>query len=228
MQAHPYGAGQIEWLVPMPKHPAFKIAAALLLLGGLGFLFVQTLDDARSEPFVVRGSELTGWSVVVDAASTDPAAPLVSLRPPRELPMRLFRQLFSRVMETLNTPQAAGIPLALVSEVGGRVTPEAIAELGRAAGLEAARLEPRCLAHRRIPEAGVPRQLFYVVFEVPGFSGFRQSLAMRLQEADGEPTLFDPAGLEPILMLASSHPEFARWLPVRNTEVDCIAPAVVE
>jgi hypothetical protein len=211
-----------------PRHPAFKVAAALLVLAGLGFLFIQTLDDARSEPFVVRGAELTGWALAVEASSADPAAPLVSLRPPRELPMRLFRQLFSRVMETLNTPQAAGIPLALASEVGGAVAPDDLLELARGLGLERSRLEPRCLAHRRIPEAGFPRQLYYLVFDVPGFADFRQALADRLRTSTGEPTLFDPAGLEPILMLASSHPEFARWLPVRGTEADCIAPVEVE
>ncbi|MDP1571528.1 MAG: hypothetical protein Q8L86_16160 [Vicinamibacterales bacterium] len=211
-----------------PKHPAFKIIAGLFVVAGLGYLFVQTLDDARSEPFTVRGNELESWTVAVDAASLDPAAPVVSLRPPRELPMRLFRQLFSRVMETLNTPQAAGIPLALASEVGGRIAPEDLAVMARVTGMEAARLEPRCLAHRRIPEAGVPRQLYYLVFEVPGFAAFRQALGARLAEGATEPVLFDAAGLEPILMLASSHPEFARWLPVRGTEADCIAPVIVE
>jgi hypothetical protein len=215
--------------VPIRRsHPAVKVAAGLVVLAGLGFLFLQTLDDARSEPFVVRGSELVGWTVALDAPSSDPAAPLASLRPPRELPMRLFRQLFSRVMETLNTPQAAGIPLALAAEVERRVPVDEIIALARAAGLEEARLEPRCLAHRRIPEAGVPRQLFYVVFDVPGFRDFRQALAQKLRESNDEPTLFEPGGLEPILMLASSHPEFARWLPVRNADADCIAPTVVE
>jgi hypothetical protein len=214
--------------VLMVKHPAFKIAAGLLVLVGLALLFRQSLEDTRSEPFVVRGSELASWTLAVEPPSSDRAAPLVSLRPPRELPMRLFRQLFSRVMETLNTPATPGIPLALTGEVGGRVPAGDVLALARDEGLGRARLEPRCLAHRRIPEAGVPRQLYYIVFDVPGFGAFRQALAGRLLEGPGEPALFDPAGLEPVLMLASSHPEFARWLPVRNAEADCIAPTVVE
>lgn len=211
-----------------PKHPLFKLVAALFVLAGLGYLFVQTLDDARSEPFPVRGAELTGWTLNVEPGSQDPAAPLLVLRPPRELPMRLFRQLFSRVMETMNTPPAPGVPLALRGEVGGRVPVDELVAMAREAGVGEGRVEPLCLAHRRIPEAGVPRQLYYLRVEIPGFAEFRQRLAARLREGATDVVLFEPGGLEPILMLAASHPEFARWLPVRNTEADCIAAAIVE
>jgi hypothetical protein len=205
-----------------------RLVVILLALAGLGYLFLQTLDDARSEPFPVRGAELIGWTLAADTATQDASAPLVSLRPPRELPMRLFRQLFSRVMETMNTPAAPGVPLALVGEVGGRVPVDELIAMAREAGVEQGRVEPRCLAHRRIPEAGAPRQLYYLVVDVTGFVAFRRALAVRLHEVTDAPALFDPAGLEPVLMLAASHPEFARWLPVRDAESHCIAPAVVE
>lgn len=213
---------------PRLRRFAFRAAIGVVLLAGLGYLFVRTLDDARSEPFVVREAELEGWNLAVDGPSLDRSAPLVSLRPPRELPMRLFRQLFSRVMESLNTPAAPGVPLALVGEVNERLPAGDIEALARDAGLGRGRVEPQCLAHRRVPESGAPRQLYYLIVDVPGFAAFRQALAARLLEGDDQPPLFDPAGLTPVLLLASSHPEFARWLPVRDAEADCIAPVVVE
>jgi hypothetical protein len=63
-----------------------------------------------------------------------------------------------------------------------------------------------------------------VLFESPGFGRVREQIA-RLLEARG-PSGFDPAALRPILAVASTEPDFDRWVwPLRvNPDTDCVAP----
>ena len=69
-----------------------------------------------------------------------------------------------------------------------------------------------------------PSQRFFVIFESPGFTRVREELA-RLLQARGA-SGFDPAALRPILAVASTEPDFDRWVwPLRvNPDTDCVAP----
>lgn len=202
-------------------HPLLKVLIALSAITVGGFLFVRSADDARSEPYAMSASHLRNWTLGIDVAA-DAAGAVVSLRPPPELPMHLFRQLFGRQMESMGTPSEPGIPLVLRREIPGDVTAQDVLVLAREAGLEHATLAPKCVGYRRISNLGITRQLYFMWFEVPGFDRFRQAVASRAGSA------FDPTALSPVLMMAA-HPNFSGWQPIVVLEQrDCVATVTVE
>lgn len=189
-------------------------------------LFWRSLGESRAEPYTVRSAELTGWKLV-PVASTDPESPLIMLQPPAELPMRLFRQVFSRAGESLGTPLTPGIGLVLGLELGAAAPPPGeLLELARASGLENLTLTPRCMAYRRESQPGSIRQLYFVLFDMPEFTDFRQALRDRLVTASAPS--YNPAALSPVMLLASQ-PGFLGWMPiVADAETDCVAPIAPE
>ena len=206
---------------PRKVHPLVKVAVALLLLAGIGLLFIRSAQDARSEPYLISARHLQGWTLGIDTAA-DSQGSVVSLRPPPEMPMNLFRQLFSRQMESMGTPSQPGIPLALRQELPSAVTPAQVLALARSAGLEKAAITPDCVGYKRVSAMGVTRQLYYIRFAVTGFEGFRTALG-----AQAGPD-FKPAALSPILMMAAQ-PDFTGWMPIgTDAKGDCVAPVTVE
>jgi len=202
-------------------HPLIKVAIALLVLAGAGWLFVRSAQDARSEPYQISPQHLQGWTLGIDTAA-DSQGSVVSLRPPPELPMNLFRQLFSRQMESMGTPSMPGIPLVLRQEMPATVTADQVLALARSAGLDRATITPTCVGYRRVSAMGATRQLYYVLFAVSGFEAFRAALA---QQADAG---FKPETLSPVLMMAAQ-PDFTGWMPIgADAGRDCIAPVTVE
>lgn len=198
-----------------------KALIALVALGVVGFLFVRSARDARSEPFTVSGGHLSNWTLAIDSAE-DADGAVVSLRPPAELPMNLFRQLFARQMESLGTPSRPGIPLALRRELPSDVSADEVLALAREAGLDHPTLAPRCVAYRRISERGITRQLYFMWIDVAGFDAFRQALAARAGSD------FNPRGLSPVMTMAAE-PDFLRWQPIVVDEGrDCVAPVSVD
>lgn len=212
------------------SNPLMKIVVALLVLAGLGFLFVRSVRDARSAPYTIEPEHVRNGTVVFEPASS-PTEPVLALRPPQELAIGLFRQVFARSMESLSAPTPPGIPLLLQGEFdrafAGRVTPDELVTAARNAGLESAVLEPRCLAYRRVSEPGVTRQLYFVVFDAPAFGRFREQIGA-LRDGGAAPRAdFDPAAMSPVLIIAASESTVGRWLPLRaNAEIDCVAPIV--
>jgi hypothetical protein len=209
-----------------------KGVIALAVLAGLGFLFVRSVRETRSEPYTIERERLRNWSVVVEPPSS-PATPMLVLRPPAELPRDLFRQVFMRAMESLNAPDIAAMPLVLQGEFdrafAGHVTPDALADAARTAGLESAPLQAKCLAHRRLSEPRDTRQLYFVLFDVPAFVRFREQIGALVDRSAGGRADFDPAALSPVLFIAGSQPTFGRWLPLRAAaETDCVAPIVTD
>lgn len=206
-------------------HPAVKVLIALAVIAGLGLLFVRSARETRAAPYTVDRAHLQGWTVAVDSP-TMPTAPVLSLRASPVMASALFRQLFTRLAESLSAPAAPAVPLLLQDEFtrafAGRVTLETLAEHAREAGLEASPLEPRCLVSRRESAPGVTRQLHVVLFDAPAFTRFRERIAGL---AGGGPALFDAGALSPILVVAGSDPAFERWLPLSlDPARDCVAP----
>jgi hypothetical protein len=207
-----------------------KLLIVLVVLGGLGYLFVQSLHSTRSAPYSVAAGHLRGWTLALDPPDSGSGV-FLALRPPSRLPPALFKQVFERAMESLSAPGVPGMPLLLRQEFeqafAGRVTAEQLLEAARAAGLESAALEPVCLAHRRISEPGVSRQLYYAVFTSAAFAMFRQRAAALLDAAGSGRDRFDPGSLTPMLFVGASDAAFARWLPLRTDPArDCLAPIV--
>lgn len=205
-----------------------KILIAAAVLAVFGFLFVRSLQTSRSASYIVDGERLQGWSLVIEPASS-PTAPLLVLRGPMEVVGGLFRQVFTRAMESLVTPGTADIPVVLKGEFDASLsqvmTVESLLAGARASGLESAALEPRCLGHRRISQPGGTRQVYVAVFDSPEFVRFRRALADRVAEAAKAGAGFDPAGLSPVMFVAGADGAFHRWLPLRvDIDADCVAP----
>ena len=205
---------------PRKVHPLLKVVVVLLLLAGVGLLFVRSAQDARAEPYQISSRHLQGWTLGIDTAA-DSQGSVVSLRPPPEMPMNMFRQLFSRQMESMGTPSLPGIPLARRQELPATLSPEQVLALARSAGLERGAITPTCVGYRRVSAMGATRQLYYLLFTVQGFEAFRATLAQ--QAGPG----FKAEALSPVLMMAAQ-PDFTGWMPIgADAARDCIAAVVI-
>lgn len=208
---------------PRPRkrlHPLIKVGIALVALAVLGFLFMRSVADVRSEPYEMAAAHLTNWTLVADTTQDGEAAAL-ALRAPAELDPALFRQLFSRQMESLGTPFEPGIALVFRHELAPGVTSDQLMTLAREAQLDRARLTPRCVAYRRVSAPGVTRQLYFVWFASPEYDAFRRSLTPHAVNG------YRPEALSPV-MLTAAEPDFRAWQPVEvNESADCVAPVNV-
>ncbi|MEO5741411.1 MAG: hypothetical protein ABIS29_12530 [Vicinamibacterales bacterium] len=208
-----------------------KVVVALVAVAVLAVLFVRSARSTGAQPFNIARQNLVGWTLAIPP-SADPLGSALSITPKASLLPPLTRELFSRMAETLHYPPAA-IPVVLRSEferaIAGVLTQEALLEAARETGLESATFEPRCMARRRISAPGVLRGVYFLVFDLPQFTQFREQVALRLRAAGRDSSLFDPAALSPVLMAADLDGSFSSWLPLRaNPDVDCFAPVVVE
>ena len=193
-----------------------KIAIGLAAAGVFGLLFVRSLDDARTTPYTVPARHLTRWTVALESTSA-PNEPMLVLRPSAELASGLFKQIFSRAMESLNTPVSPSVPLVLRGEfdraLGDQLTPDALLTAARDAGLASAAPVPRCLVHRHVSEPGGVRQVFFVYFDAPDVSRFRRQIGL------------DADAMSAVLAVAGAGADFNTWLPQTvNPEADCLAP----
>jgi len=208
-----------------------KVTIALVAVGVFAVLFVRSVRSSLGEPFTISRQVLTGWTLTLTSEG-DQLGSLLSIAPAAGSMRPVSTELFARMGETLHYPQAA-MPIVLRSEfqraMAGTLAPEALLDTAREAGLESATFQPRCMAARRISEPGAVRAVFFLVFDLPEFTGFREQVAQQLAAAGAGTTLFEPAALSPVLIAAGLDASFSRWLPLRvDPEVDCFAPVVVE
>ncbi len=203
----------------MKKSLLVKIALALFAVSAFAFLFMRSIEDTRSAPYTVDRVHLRRpWTLALEPATAS-NHPVLVLRPPPELAAGIFKQIFSRAMESLNSPMMPSVPVVLRGEfdatAGGRMTQDAMLAAAVAAGVEAAPV-PRCLVHRRISEPGGVRQVYLVFFDAPAIAQFRRQLGL-----DGE-------ALSPVLFVAGAGSDFNSWLPQRvNAGADCLAPVEI-
>ncbi len=203
-----------------------KFFIAALALVALVFVFLRSIRSTNSEPYAVSPAALTGWTVAA-GGPRDPGA--VVLQAPQGMAQGLFQQIFKRTMQSLVAPSAPTLPIVLRDEFAdslqGVHAIGDIVRIAREAGLESARFEPICLAQRRESVPGRSAELFFVAFNPPPeFLQFRQQLPPLHQEHAGT-GVFDPAALEPILMIGGTDENFSRWWPIRfDRDRDCVAP----
>jgi hypothetical protein len=194
-----------------------KIALGAGALAAFGLLFMRSLQDTRTAAYTVERQHLRTWTLALEPASK-PSDPLLTLRPSSQLATSVFRQVFARAMESLNTPLAPALPLVLRAEfdlVGAQfMTHDALLTAARSAGLETASIMPRCVVHHRVSEPGGTRQVYFLLFDAPAIGQFRRQIGL------------DPADLAPILFIAGAGPDFNSWLPQRAT-AECLAPVEV-
>lgn len=201
-----------------------------MAVGVLAVLFVRSARSSRAEPFTVARHDLTEWTLTL-TPDGDQLGSLLSITPNAALMPPLSRELFARLGESLHYPPAA-MPVVLRGEferaMAGALMPEALLDAAREAGLESATFQPRCMGQRRISAPGLLRSVYFIVFDVPLFTQFREQLAQRLRAAGRDPSLFDHKALSPVLLVADLDGSFSRWLPLHaDPEVDCFAPIVV-
>jgi hypothetical protein len=204
------------------------VAGALALLS---FFFIRSVQDTRAEPYTIQGEYLRGWTLALERSS-DPSAARLTLQPPEALVPDLFRQVFTRAMESMSTPSPPGMPLVLRRELqhasSDRAGGEAIIAAARESGLERATLKPRCMAYRHTSTIGSSRQVYFLLFDMPEFSRFRERIASALTAA-GTGAGFEPGGLSPVLIVAASDARFTSWYPIRaEPENDCVASLTVQ
>ena len=205
-----------------------KILIGLLATSLLFMLFLKTLRQTESTPYVMDKTHVTGWTVRVNP-SVGPEGPLLALAPPRELAMNLFQQVFERTMESMNAPAAYGITLVLRSEFDHALAEffntDELATLAKRSGLETAVFNPKCLAVRQGKTQNEPRRIFFVLFEIPEFQKFREAVRRLLIERGGDGSTFDQVPLTPVLYLAATDGGFQRWpSPVVAPDQECVAP----
>jgi hypothetical protein len=90
-----------------------KIALALLAVSAFAFLFMRSIEDTRSAPYTVDRAHLRRpWTLALEPATAS-NHPVLVLRPPPELAAGIFKQIFSRAMESLNSPMMPSVPVVL-------------------------------------------------------------------------------------------------------------------
>ena len=95
--------------------------------------------------------------------------------------------------------------------------------------LASIRRHPPALHGRRRVAPGATRGVYFLLFDAPAFTRFRQQLLERLGATRGNASLFDPAALSPVLIVAALDGNFGRWMPLRaDSDVDCLAPVEVQ
>lgn len=206
---------------------AIRAVVAIVVLTGLGALFVRSARQARTTPYTVTSAQLSQWTLTLEPASAGTGR-LLSLQAGSTLSAGLFKQIFARAGESMSAPAIGAIPLVLASEfdaaMAAQLTPEALLQMARAAGLDQARPAPVCVALKRISEPGMTRQAYFVLFTLPAFDQFRRQVAARLGASPG----FDAAAQSPVALVAATDDAFERWLPVRADAAECTAPITVE
>lgn len=206
---------------------AIRVVVAMVVLAGFGALFVRTARQSRATPYTVSQNHLTPWTLALEPAS-EGSGRLLALRANPLLSGGLFKQLFARAGESMSAPAIGAIPLVLTSEFDPArttvLTPEALLQMARAAGLDQARPEPVCVVLKRVSEPGITRQAYFVLFTLPGFDAFRRQVAARLGAASG----FDATAQSPVALVAATDDAFERWLPIRADAAECTAPISVE
>ena len=209
-----------------------RLLFGIAVLAVLSILFLRTLRETTSAPYLMPAAQLSGWELTLDPP-LGPGGPLLALLPPRELPMGLFQEVFARTMESMNPPAGYAVSVILRSEfndsLAGLVTPAELLELAREAGLEDAAVEPRCLAVQQGLTGGPSDRAFFALFDVPALGAFRESAARLAGERGGGQAELDPGALAPALYLAATGGGFRGWPAADGAaERHCAAPLEVE
>ncbi|HVX96661.1 MAG TPA: hypothetical protein VHK47_17220 [Polyangia bacterium] len=209
---------------PSSRRTLVKVTLPLVAAAVLAVVFWQTVTGARRTPYQLSRATQGQWRVAL-VPSPGPNEAALVLDPPPELPRELFDQVFKRSMESMSAPELPGIPLVLEAELArmgaARPAPEALLELARQAGLGASPPVPRCVGHRRAPEPDVRQQVFFAIFDVPGYAAFRAELAKRGATLDERVSA-------PVMVAGVVESSSQRWLPLSaDPERDCVAPIAI-
>jgi hypothetical protein len=201
------------------------LAASTLVVAVLVWTITR---DRTSAPYTVARDGLSGWSIVQSSAD-EPW--VVALQPPATVSSGLFRQLTSKLGRSLVALPRPSLPLVLRSEyddaLQGVYGIDFIVRTARDAGMESASFQPVCVGHHIEAGGAERREIFFVAFESPQFRELRDELVPPQPEHGGV-GVYDPAALTPVLPVAASVSEFARFWPIAfDPPTDCQAQVFV-
>lgn len=196
---------------------------------GVGALVWSVARDATSQPYTVQRRSLSGWTIVAGQPD-DPW--VVGALPPPAFSDSLLRQVSEKTHRALLAPGRPSLPLVMRDEYAeglqGVYGADAIMRIARNTGIETTTFEPVCVGHRIDPSQNEPGEIFFVVFSSPDFARLRQALVPAFPEHAGT-GMYYPETLRPILAIAATGGDFARWWPMRIDEpTDCQAQVVVK
>jgi hypothetical protein len=206
---------------------AFQAILTLLLLV-VGTLVWGIARDATLDPYRVERGSLSSWTIV--RGQPDEPCILAALPPPA-LASSLLRQVKEKTGLPLVSPDRVSLPLVMRDEYAeglqGVYSIEAMTRIARDAGIEMTTFEPVCVGHRIETSDTSSRALFFVLFDSPGFDSMRQALVPAFPEHAGT-GMYYAETLRPILAIAASDDDFARWWPMRvDRPTDCEAQVTV-
>ena len=207
-----------------------RLLVAAIVLGAFGFLFYRSVQQTRSEPYSIARSHLQGWTVTVEDPST-PSGYVVALRTRPELGSELFRQVFTRGMESLSAPVTTAVPLVTRGEYRPRICGKDIG--GETCGRWRDRPDSRRCSSRDVSVTNESASPATRGSCISCCSTLRHTRAIREQIAtliDDAPTrsAFDPAAQSPVMFIAASDASYSRWLPLRvDPDTDCVAPITI-
>jgi hypothetical protein len=206
---------------------ALRASLAALALLAMGWFVVDFIRSRR--PYHLDEGVLAGWTLVT-AAPGDAA--LVGLKPPSSLSTSLYGQLSERLDVPLAAPDLPLVPLVLRDEYSeglqGVMSVDDILNVAREVGMDTARFEPVCVGRRHESAPGAERDVYFVLFDSPLFTEFRQQLTPLFPEHAGNGT-YVPGALHPILSIAASDAEFGRSRPIAlESRADCEAGLQVD
>jgi hypothetical protein len=208
--------------------PSRKFILVLTLAAGVVLaLLWSLLHDQRTRPYHVDRSALSGWKVVLGAPE-DPW--VVALEPPASLTTSLFQQVSTKVGRPLVAPRHAALVLRpehddALQGVYGAMDIERIAR--QEIAVEAT-FEPVCIGRRVGPQRADPGELYFLAVTSAAFDAIRLELRPDFPEHAGI-GVYDPGALSPVLPIATTDTDFARWWPIRLERItDCEAQVTVE
>jgi hypothetical protein len=185
--------------------------------------------DTTSRPYHVAHAALSGWTVV-PGAPDDPW--VVALQPPASLTTSLFQQVTTKVGRPLVAPRHAALPLVMRPEydaaLQGVYGAADIERMARQELVGEATLEPLCIGHRVDPQSGGLHELYFLAVNSAAFTALRLALRPDFPEHAGI-GIYEPGALTPVLPIAATDADLARWWPFRLERLtDCQALVTVE
>ena len=200
----------------------------MAVLAVLSVLFLRTLRESTSAPYLMRAEHLTGWQLTLNPAA-GVGGPVLALTPPRELTLELFQQVFQRTMESMNPPAVYAVTLIqrgeFSSSLEGLVDPT---NCWPSPGKSASTVRPSNRAAWRCGPAARPTSLAGRSSRYSTCRSFTRSgreSAGLLTERGGDAVAFDPSAAAPVLYLAATDGGFRGW-PAADAAAEqyCVAP----
>jgi hypothetical protein len=189
----------------------------------------SVVRDKRSRPYHVDRSALSGWHVVLGAGD-DPW--VVALEPPASLTKSLFEQVATKVDRRLVAPQHVALPLVMRPEyddaLQGVYGAMDIQRMAKQEMTGESTVEPVCIGRRADSQNGEAGELYFLAVNSEAFNALRLQLRPDFPEHAGI-GIYDPGAMTPVLPIATTDANFARWWPIRLERItDCQAQVLVD